>query len=62
MIITFIQSPVGAFGLGYHIGETTELNDTQATELIELGFAIEVEQVEKAIKSEPKEIKKAVKK
>ena len=58
MEIQFIKSPVGTFGLGYHVGETTEINEQQANELIELGFAVKIE---KAVKSEPKEIKKAVK-
>ncbi len=55
--IQFIKSPVG-FGLGYHIGETAEINENQADELVELGYAIKIE---KAVKVEPKTIKKAVK-
>ena len=55
--IQFIKSPVG-FGLGYHIGEITEINTNQANELVELGYAIKIET---AVKLEPKTIKKAVK-
>ena len=55
--IQFIKSPVG-FGLGYHIGETAEINENQANELVELGYAT---LIEKAVKVEPKTIKKAVK-
>jgi len=58
MEIQFIKSPIGAFGLGYHVSEIAEINEQQANELIELGFAVKIE---KAVKSEPKEIKKAVK-
>jgi hypothetical protein len=57
MEIQFIKSPVG-FGLGYHIGEITTINENQANELVELGFAVKIE---KAIKVEVKTIKKAVK-
>ncbi len=57
MEIQFIKSPIG-FGLGYHIGELATINENQANELVELGFAVKIEQ---AVKVEPKEIKKAVK-
>lgn len=57
MEIQFIKSPVG-FGLGYHIGEITTINENQANELVELGFAVKIEQ---AVKVETKTIKKAVK-
>ena len=57
MEIQFIKSPVG-FGLGYHIGEITTINENQANELVELGFAVKIE---KAVKVEIKTIKKAVK-
>jgi hypothetical protein len=57
MEIQFIKSPVG-FGLGYHIGEIASINENQANELVELGFAVKIE---KAVKVEPKTIKKAVK-
>lgn len=57
MEIQFIKSPVG-FGLGYHIGELATINENQANELVELGFAVKIEQ---AVKVEAKTIKKAVK-
>jgi hypothetical protein len=57
MEIQFIKSPIG-FGLGYHIGETATINENQANELVELGFAVKIE---KAVKVEVKTIKKAVK-
>jgi hypothetical protein len=57
MEIQFIKSPVG-FGLGYHIGELATINENQANELVELGFAVKIE---KAVKVEVKTIKKAVK-
>lgn len=57
MEIQFIKSPVG-FGLGYHISEIAEINENQANELVELGYAIKIG---KAVKVEPKTIKKAVK-
>jgi hypothetical protein len=57
MEIQFIKSPIG-FGLGYHIGELATINENQANELVELGFAVKIE---KAIKVEAKTIKKAVK-
>lgn len=57
MEIQFIKSPVG-FGLGYHIGEIASINENQANELVELGFAVKIE---KAVKVEVKTIKKAVK-
>lgn len=61
--IKFIKSPIGAFGLAYCENEVAEFEVNQANELIELGFAELVEnEIEKAVKSEPKEIKKAVKK
>lgn len=55
--IQFIKSPIG-FGLGYHIGEIASINENQADELVELGFAVKIE---KAVKVEVKTIKKAVK-
>lgn len=59
--IQFIKSPVG-FGLGYHIGEIASINENQANELVELGFAIKLDKpIEKAVKVETKTIKKAVK-
>jgi len=57
MEIQFIKSPIG-FGLGYHIGELATINENQANELVELGFAVKIEQ---AVKVEVKTIKKAVK-
>jgi hypothetical protein len=57
MEIQFIKSPIG-FGLGYHIGELATINENQANELVELGFAVKIE---KAVKVETKTIKKAVK-
>jgi len=57
MEIQFIKSPIG-FGLGYHIGETATINENQANELVELGFAVKIEQ---AVKVETKTIKKAIK-
>jgi hypothetical protein len=57
MEIQFIKSPIG-FGLGYHIGELATINENQANELVELGFAVKIE---KAVKVEVKTIKKAVK-
>jgi len=58
MEIQFIKSPIG-FGLGYHIGELATINENQANELVELGFAVKIEQ---AVKVETKTIKKSIKK
>jgi hypothetical protein len=61
--IKFKKSPIGAYGLSYAVGEIAEFEESQAIELIENGFAELVEnETEKAVKTEPKEIKKAVKK
>lgn len=61
--IKFIKNPIGAYGLAYAIGECGEFEASQANELIENGFAELVEsEIETAIKSEKKEVKKAVKK
>ena len=61
-LIKFIKSPIGAFGLAYTANEIAEIEDTQADELISLGFAELLEnKVETADKIEPKAVKKAVK-
>lgn len=58
MKIRFIKG-AAPVGFGYHEGEEAELNDVQAKELIETGYA---EEIKRAVTEEPKEIKKAVKK
>lgn len=52
--IKFILSPVGAFKLGYHIGEEGSFAETLANELIEAGYAVEVKEdvIETAVSKE----------
>ncbi len=40
MKITFIKSPTGAFKLAYNVGDTVEMEESKARELMELNFAI----------------------
>lgn len=61
MKIKFIKSAAG-IGLGYCENDIAELSTATAKELIELGYAIESEQIRTADEVEPKAIKKAVKK
>lgn len=42
MNIQFIKSPITTFNLAYLVGDTAEVRDTLASELIESGYAIEV--------------------
>lgn len=49
-------------GLGYHPGETTDIEDAQALELIERGYATQAEEIKKAVEEPAEEIKKSVKK
>ncbi len=37
--VEFLVSPTGKFGLGYNVGEIGAINEFQATELIEAGYA-----------------------
>lgn len=61
-LVKFIKSPIGAFGLAYAANEIAEIENTQADELISLGFAELLEnKIETADKIEPKAVKKAVK-
>lgn len=60
MKVEFLRSGA-AFGLGYHTGETCELNDEKAKALIEIGVVIpSKEEIENASSKAAKE--KAVKK
>ena len=61
MKIKFIKAG-SSLGFGYHENEEAELNEATAKELIELNYAIELEQIRTADEVEPKAIKKAVKK
>jgi len=38
--ITFIKSPTGAFKLAYSAGDTVELDELQAREMMETNFAV----------------------
>lgn len=58
--IKFIKNPIGAFGLAYVIGEEAELEINQANELVDLKFAVFVEEIEKAEKPKVK-TEKAIK-
>lgn len=49
MRITFTKSPTGAFKLGYSEGDTVDLNDTWANEIINAGFAFRADQPEMSI-------------
>ena len=61
-LVKFIKSPIGAFGLAYAPNEIAEIENTQADELISLGFAELLEnKAETADKIAPKAVKKAVK-
>jgi hypothetical protein len=61
MKIKFIKA-ASPIGFGYHENEEADLNEATAKELIELGYAIELQQIRTAVEVEPKAIKKAVKK
>lgn len=61
MKIKFIQSAI-PLGLAYAVGSEADLNEAQAKELIETGFAEAVEVVKTMDAVQPQEIKKAVKK
>lgn len=37
--IQFLLSPTGRFNLAYNIGEVAKINELQANELVEAGFA-----------------------
>jgi hypothetical protein len=59
--IKFIKSPVGAFNLAYQIGMEAEINAGQAEQLVELGYAVFIEEKqtpEKDIVSSPEKPKK----
>jgi|688.fasta_scaffold133123_2 hypothetical protein len=64
MKVKFIISPIGAFGLAYSEGMEADLNEGQAEQLIEAGYAIcideEVKQtaVSKEVKETPEKPKK----
>lgn len=61
-LVKFIKSPIGAFGLAYAPNEIAEIENTQADELISLGFAELLEnKVETTDKIATKTVKKAVK-
>jgi hypothetical protein len=51
--ITFIKSPTGAFKLGYSAGDTIEIEEVLARELMETNFAVPAKTTGKA--SEQKE-------
>jgi len=40
--IKFLLSPTGRFNLGYNVGETAEMDEKQAIELIEAKYAKKV--------------------
>lgn len=46
MRITFTKSPTGAFKLGYSVGQTADIEDNQAREIVAVGFAVVAEQPE----------------
>ena len=62
--VKFLKSPVG-LGFAYCQHEEAEINENQANEFIELGYAVEIIEetapVEKAVKPAPKNVEKAVK-
>jgi hypothetical protein len=43
MRVKFLKSPVGAFKLAYVIGEEANVNPTIGEEMIDMGFAVEIE-------------------
>ena len=45
MKVKFIKQPTGKFNLAYSEGEEAVLAETLSTELIEAGYAVEVEEV-----------------
>ena len=53
--IKFIVSPTGKFQLGYNVGEEAEIDSKQADELIEAGYALEVESKKEASKAKLEE-------
>lgn len=47
--VKFVVSPSGnPFNLAYHVGEEAEMNEKQAKDLIDSGFAIDITPVEVA--------------
>lgn len=49
MKLKFLNSPTGAFGLGYHTGQTANIENKElAAKLIEKGYAISVDQEDKS--------------
>jgi len=55
-----ITKGTAPLGLGYAAGSEADLNEAQAAELIECGYAKEIEQIKHAVVEQPEEIKKAV--
>ena len=49
MKVKFIISPIGAFGLAYGEGMEADLNEGQALQLIEAGYAIAIDDEVKQI-------------
>lgn len=64
MKVKFIISPIGAFGLAYGEGMEADLNEGQALQLIEAGYAIAIDEevkqtaVSKEIVESPEKPKK----
>jgi hypothetical protein len=54
MLIRFIESPTGVFGLGYFVGNEVDMEEKRAKLLVDGGFAEVVTPIEVIKKSEAK--------
>jgi hypothetical protein len=54
--VRFIQSPTGAYKLGYNIGDVADLDSSLCVELIEKGFAEPVETRKRTSKKKKPEV------
>lgn len=44
VLVRFVLSPTGKFGLAYSVGDQAEFSSEQAKELIESGYAVSVDE------------------
>lgn len=55
VVVKFVLSPTGRFGLGYNIGDEAPFSEEKANELIESGYAVPVKEVKKTAQAPAKE-------
>ena len=56
VVVKFVLSPTGRFGLGYNIGDEAPFSEEKANELIESGYAVLVKQGKKTAEAPAEEV------